>query len=183
MESKELAKNLKKCFRETKKEVEKGNKHKGLLFIQPDLESAKIYIEKAKESLELCEIYKERRIDYKIPEEWFYSLYYCALAILSKFGVESRSQKWTAQFLKYLKLKDFFEYEDKFIDMITVHKEKGKESEVDKREEARYNPIIKIDEVFTRYDAMSSLCQKAISQAEEIVFSNKPLTIPKDLLE
>lgn len=183
MESEDLAKNLKECFREAKKEVEKGNKHKGLLFIQPDLESAKIYIEKAKESLVLCEIYKERRIDYKIPEEWFYSLYYCALAILSKFGVESRSQKWTAQFLRYLKLKGFLEYENKFIDMITVHKEKGKESEVDKREEARYNPVIKIEEVFIRYDAMSSLCQKAISQAKEVVFSNTIFEVPKELLE
>ena len=137
MKTEDLARNLKECFKEAEKEEKKGNKHKGLLFTRSDVEAAKSYIKKAKESLELCDIYKERRIDYKIPEEWFYTLYYCALAILSKFGVESRSQKWTAQFLAYVKLKSLIDYEDKFIEMITVHKERSKESEVDEREKAR----------------------------------------------
>lgn len=181
MKTEDLVKNLKECFKEAEKEEEKGNKHKGLLFTWPDIEAAKSYIKKAKESLKLCEIYKEKRIDYKIPEEWFYTLYYCALVILSLFGVESRSQKWTAQFLAYVKLKGLIDYEDEFIEMITVHKERNKESEVDKREEARYSSMITIEKVFIRYDAMTILCKKAISQCEEIVFSNKEFKIPKEL--
>ncbi|HUS51708.1 MAG TPA: hypothetical protein VMZ91_16190, partial [Candidatus Paceibacterota bacterium] len=173
--------NLRQCFIEAEKEEKKGNKHKGLIITLPDVEAAKSYIKKAKESLELCEIYKERRIDYKIPEEWFYALYYCALAILSKFGIESRSQKYTAQFLEYIKLKGLIDYEDELIEMITVHKERDKESEVDKREEARYSPAITFDEVFARYEEMTNLCKKAISQSEEIVFSDKKFDIPKEL--
>ena len=65
--------------------------------------------------------------------------------------------------------------------MITVHKERNKESEVDKREEARYSSMITIEKVFIRYDAMTILCKKAISQCEEIVFSNKEFKIPKEL--
>ncbi len=42
-----------------------------------------MYITKAKMNLDLCRLYAERGFDYKLPEEWFYTFYYCALAILS----------------------------------------------------------------------------------------------------
>ena len=170
------------CFITAIKDEKKGKKHKGLLPIESNNEQAKFYIQKAKESLELCNFYKEKRLDYKIPEEWFYSLYYCGLAILSKFGVETRSQKWTALFLEYITNKNIIDYDPEFVKRITVYNEKGKESEVDERENARYGPQIKIDKVFQRYEEMSNLCKKAISQAEEIVYSNKKLEIPKELL-
>lgn len=178
-----LQKELIECFRTAKRDENNGKKHKGLLKIRPNDEEAKIYIQKAKESLELCEIYKERRYDYKIQEEWFYSLYYCALAILSKLGIESRSQKWTALFLEYIINKRLIDYDIDFIKKITVYSEKGKESEVDKREEARYGPFIKMDKVFKRYEEMSVLCKKAISQCEEIIFSDKKFMASEILSE
>ena len=63
---------------------------------------AEEYVQKAKTNLNTCELYRENGLDYKIPEEWFYTMYYCALAILSKFGVESRSQKCTALFQSWV---------------------------------------------------------------------------------
>ena len=36
---------------------------------------AEEYIIKAKKNLELCKLYKEKGFDYKLPEEWFYTLY------------------------------------------------------------------------------------------------------------
>lgn len=181
MKTEELEKYLKECFKAAERDEKAGKKHKGLLITRPDNEEAKRYIQKAKDSLELCQLYKEKRYDYKIPEEWFYALYYCALAILSKFGVETRSQKYTALFLEYIANKHLIDYDAEFINRITVHSEKGKESEVDKREEARYGSFIKIDKVFERYDEMTLLCKKAISQCEEIVFSNKEFKIPEEL--
>ena len=94
---------VRECFKLAIHEEQKGKKHKGLLFLKPDDNKAKAYLEKAKTNLRLCDLFKENGYDYKIPEEWFYTLYYCALAILSKFGVESRSQKCTASFLRYAK--------------------------------------------------------------------------------
>src|SRR3989338_7712879 len=119
---------LKECFKNAEKAEESGIKHKGLLLREPDDKEAREYIEKAKRELELCDFYKEKGFDYKIPEEWFYTLYYCALAILSKFGIESRSQKYTALFLEYAKLKGLIEYDDNFIKRITVYSKKGEES-------------------------------------------------------
>src|SRR3989344_5494036 len=94
---------LKKCFSLAKKDETKGKKHKRLLLVEPNKEIAKLYIEKAKRNLESCEIFKEKRLDYMIPEQWFYTLYHCAQAILAIIGVESRSQKCTALFLQFLK--------------------------------------------------------------------------------
>jgi uncharacterized protein (UPF0332 family) len=158
-------------------------KHKGLLVSAPDKESAKEYIKKAKESLEFCDLYRKHGADYKIPEEWFYSLYYCGLAILAKFGVETRSQKYTALFLEYAQAKGCIKYDYEFVKRILVHAKKGESSEVDEREEARYSSQIKIEKVNQRYNEMMNLCKQAIAQCQEIVYSNSILKIPKELLE
>ena len=181
MSFEEVEKQLKECFKNAEKDEKNGIKHKGLLLRGPEEKEAREYIEKAKRELELCDFYKEKGFDYKIPEEWFYTLYYCALAILSKFGIESRSQKYTALFLEYVRERKLIEYDEEFVKSITVFKKKGEESEVDKREEARYSSAIKIEKVEERYEETTQLCKKAISQAEEIVFSNQNFKIPDEL--
>jgi uncharacterized protein (UPF0332 family) len=179
----DIEKDVKACFFTAIKEEEKGKKHKGLLKVEPNIEEAKGYLKKAENNIELCHLMKNRNFDYKLPEEWYYTLYYCALAILAKYGVETRSQRCTALFLKYVKNKGFIEYDDEFIDRITVYKEKKETSDVDKREDARYGPAIDIPEVAENYDNMMKLCKEAISQAKEIVFSNEKHDVPGELLK
>ena len=175
--------NLRECFSNALKDEKKGKKHKGLLVVKPNAKEAEEYIIKAKKNLELCRLYKEKGFDYKLPEEWFYSLYYCALAILSKFGVESRNQRCTALFLRYVRDKGLIEYDDEFIKRIMVYREKQEKSDVDEREKARYSASIQIKEVGQNYDKMMSMCKEAISQCEEIVFSDKEFKAPKELYE
>lgn len=98
-----MSNELRGCFKSAIKDEKKGKKHKGLLVTQPSLEKAKEYLDRAKESLRFCDIYKREKADYRLPEEWYYTLYYCALAILCKFGIETRSQRCTAFFIKYVK--------------------------------------------------------------------------------
>ena len=181
MKTEEIAKKLRESFKTAEKDDKSGVKHKGLVF-KGFNDKAKGYIEKAKKELELCSFYKDKGFDYKIPEEWFYTLYYCALSILSKFGVESRSQRYTALFLRYVKEKGLIDYEDEFIRRITVYSKKGEESDVDRREEARYSSSIKIETVRERYEEITMLCKNAISQAEEIVYSDKKFEVPKELV-
>ena len=174
---------INECFTNARKDEKKGKKHKGLLYIKSDDKKAEEYVKKAKKNLEICELYKQMRLDYKIPEEWFYTLYYCALAILSKFGVESRSQRCTALFVRYIKDKGLINYDDGFIDRITVYSDKEEKSDVDQREEARYGSSVKSEEIIQKYNLMMEVCKKAISQCEEIVYSEKQYKIPKELLE
>ena len=178
-----MKKEVRDCFVLAAKDEKKGKKHKGLLITKPDNKTAESYIQKAKVNLQLCDVYKEKGFDYKIPEEWFYTLYYCALAILSQFGIESRSQKCTAFFLRYVKDNGLIDYEDEFIDRITVYSTKEERSDVDERETARYSSSITSKEIESKYDHMTNVCKKAISQAEEVVFSDKEFKVPKELYE
>ena len=177
------AKDIRDCFASAIKDERKGKKHKGLLITNPDDKKAGEYLAKAKRNLELCDFYKEKEFDYKIPEEWFYTLYYCALAILSKFGIESRSQKCTAAFLRYAKNNGLIEYDDEFIDRITVYSDKEERSDVDERETARYGASIKSEEVASKYEHMTAICKRAISQCEEVIFSDKEFKSPRELYE
>ncbi|OGY55468.1 MAG: hypothetical protein A2912_01550 [Candidatus Buchananbacteria bacterium RIFCSPLOWO2_01_FULL_40_23b] len=171
------------CFSLATKDEGNGKKHKGLLFVGRDDIKAEEYVQKAKVNLLLCELFKKERMDYKIPEEWFYSQYYCALAILAKFGVESRSQKCTALFLRYVKDTRLIEYGDEFIDRIMVYKEKNEETDVDEREKARYGSSVQSEEIMQRYNFMMDVCKRCISACEEIVFSDTEFRVPRELLE
>ena len=42
---------------------------------------------------------------------------------------------------------------------------------------------IKNEKISERYEEMTNLCKKAISQCEEIVFSDKEFKVPKELYE
>ena len=173
---------IKECFEDAIKDEKKGRKHKGLLLTKQDNKKAEEYVNKAKINLELCELYKIKGFDYKIPEEWFYTLYYCALAILSKFGVESRSQRCTAEFLRYVKDNGLIDYDDEFIDRIIVYKEKDEKSDVDKRESARYGSSVKSREIESQYEYMNNMCKRAIDECEEIVYSKNKFEFPKELI-
>ncbi|MEK6816115.1 MAG: hypothetical protein AABY09_00755, partial [Nanoarchaeota archaeon] len=69
------------------------------------------------------------------------------MAILAKFGIESRSQKCTAAFLRYAKDNELIDYDDEFIDRIMVYSDKEEKSDVDERESSRYGPSTKNKEV------------------------------------
>lgn len=182
MKPEEIEEILRECLKTAERNEEKGKKHKGLLLVECNSQAAKEYIEKAKMNLELCELFKQKGFDYKIAEEWFYTLYYCALAILTRFGLESRSQKYTALFLRYVKNKNLIDYDEEFIEKIMVYSEKTEKSEVDEREESRYSSTIKSEKIRERYADMNILCKKAIAQCEEIIFADKEFKIPKELL-
>ncbi len=173
---------VKDCFSAANRDEEKGKKHKGLLVIEKDDKKAIEYLKKAEQNLEICELYKERRLDYKLPEEWFYTIYYCAIAILAKFGIESRSQRCTALFLRYAKDKGLIDYDDEFINRITVYSDKKHKSNVDDREDARYGPSIKNDNILQEYDRMMEVCRKCINQCYDIVLSDKDFELPKETI-
>jgi|SRR3989338_4334604 len=178
-----VLKQVKNCFLNALKDEEKGKKHKGLLLAEPNHEQALEYIKKAKGNLRWCETYKEEGADYKLPEEWFYTIYYCALAVLSEFGVESRNQKCTALFLRYARDNDLITLDDDFIDRITVHSEIEKKTDVDEREAARYGPKVKDSEIIDKYEVMMERCKTCIAQTEELVFSKREFKVPKEVTD
>lgn len=83
---------LKYCINKAKKEPEK---HRGIRVIEPDAVRAGKHIEKAKHNLQvMLYLIKGNFLDWAVNAS-FYSMYHCCLAILAKFGYESRNQDCT----------------------------------------------------------------------------------------
>jgi uncharacterized protein (UPF0332 family) len=87
------------CLNKAKKELKKGDKHRGLIKIKPNLELANLHIKKAEHNLKAITKFKEIKYSDWSASASFYSTYHCFLAILSKFGYESRNQECTFAFI------------------------------------------------------------------------------------
>ena len=83
------------------KQGEKGEKHKGLKKIEPNLEEAEKQIKKALSDLDTMEyLYKGNKTDW-VASAAFYAMYHSLLAILYKLGYESRNQECTINAIEY----------------------------------------------------------------------------------
>ena len=88
----QVDKQIEWCLNKANRE---GEKHKGLRKIRPNKVRADEHLTKARRNLKLV----ERLIEIKYPD-WavsaiFYSMYHCLLAILWKYGYESKNQSCT----------------------------------------------------------------------------------------
>lgn len=80
------------CLRKAERE---GQKHRGLKEITPDLHNADDHIKKAEHNLEVMRSMIDNGYSDWAVSASFYAHYHCLLAILQKFGYESRNQECT----------------------------------------------------------------------------------------
>ncbi|MBU0757562.1 MAG: hypothetical protein KKF44_05830 [Nanoarchaeota archaeon] len=82
-------------MKKAEKELQEGNKHRGLVKKNPDLALARKHILKAEHNLQAVVRFKEIDFsDWSAPAT-FYSIYHSLLAVLVKLGYESRNQECT----------------------------------------------------------------------------------------
>ncbi|HLC63176.1 MAG TPA: HEPN domain-containing protein [Candidatus Nanoarchaeia archaeon] len=94
-----LENKLEWCLKKAKKE---GDKHRGLREVQPDIEKANKHIDKANHNLKaMIHLTKGKFPDWAVSAS-FYSMYHCLLAILAKYGYESRNQECTFVAVEHL---------------------------------------------------------------------------------
>lgn len=86
------------CF----KEGEKGERHKGLKKINPDEELIFKHLAKASHNLNALNDFKKIGYSDWSASAAFYALYHCLLALLTKFGLQSRNQTCTFAFVEDL---------------------------------------------------------------------------------
>ncbi len=83
---------LKWCINKAKNE---SDKHRGIKVINPDPVQAEKHIAKAQHNLKtMLLLIKGNSLDWAINAS-FYTMYHCCLAVLAKFGYESRNQECT----------------------------------------------------------------------------------------
>ena len=87
------------CINKAKKE---GKNHRGLKEAHPNRERAEKHIKKAEHNFKaMLYLIKGNFPDWAISAS-FYSMYHCLLAILAKFGYESRNQECTFAVIEQL---------------------------------------------------------------------------------
>ena len=94
---------LEKCLKEGKKG---GQRHKGLKKIEPSDEMTRSHLNKAMHNFKAMISFKKTGFSDWSASASFYCLYHCLLAILSKFGYESRNQSCTFELIEALIDKD-----------------------------------------------------------------------------
>lgn len=114
------------------KEGEKGERHKGLKKIQPDRDLIDKHLKKAIHNLNAVVDFKNMGYSDWSASASFYALYHCLLALLIKFGHQSRNQSCTFAFIEdlinkekvSLRLEELKEIFDKDIGEDLAHSEK-----------------------------------------------------------
>ncbi len=90
------------CLNKAKAELEKEGKHRGLIQVKPDANLAREFIEKAEHNLEAFLLNRRHKIYDWTISMGFYTMYHCCLAIITKFGYESRNQECTLAVIESL---------------------------------------------------------------------------------
>lgn len=87
------------CLRKAEKEC---HKHRGLRETKPNLHKVDDHVKKAEHNLEVMECLMAKEFNDWAINASFYAQYHCLLAILQKFGYESRNQECTFAAIEYL---------------------------------------------------------------------------------
>ena len=121
------------------KQGEKGDKHKGLRKIIPNLKESKAHLKKAESNLGTMQyLYDGRRTDW-VASAAFYAMYHILIALLYKCGYESRNQECTINAVEFFMKEGTINLEQEFIDMIRLAQEQENKRDVKTlREEYQY---------------------------------------------
>jgi len=105
------------CLNKAKKELQEGKQHRGLVKVEVDLEKAREHLAKAEHNLKVTFYLQKGGFTDWCSSSLFYVIYHCFLAILVKYGYETRNQECTFALIASL-------IEDKKITLIQEDLEK-----------------------------------------------------------
>ncbi len=129
------------CLKKAEKELDGKGKHRGLVKIEPSKDRAKEYVKKAEHYLEATLFLKKKFSDISASTS-FYSIYHSLLAILAKFGYESRNQECTFAVIYFLIESNKINIKKSIIDKISLlSNKKDKETIIDIREQYQYGTV------------------------------------------
>ena len=137
------------CLKKAEKELEQGDKHRGLKTIKPDLELVNSHIKKAEHNINAISDFKRFGYSDWSASAAFYSIYHCFLAIITKFGYESRNQECTFALIYRLIETDKIKLDKALVKQIQVFDAKEKHesaSIIEVRESEQYGVKLSLEE-------------------------------------
>ena len=159
------------CVKKAEKEMKNGGKHRGLLKVKPNLAIARGHIEKAERNIKATLYLQKGGYTDWCSSTLFYSIYHCFLAILAKFGYESRNQECT-----FALIKSFIESSEIDIekeDMETIagmdveEKQHSHKSIVNIREEYQYTTKLSLED--ETLEELLALAKKILDKTKVII--------------
>lgn len=161
------------CLNKAKKETEETGLHRGLIKGEADKNLAEKHIAKAEHNLSAALYLDKGSFSDWSASAFFYCIYHCFLAILRKFGYDSRNQECTLALIEMLKEEGKIDIGDKFIDSLKIAKaEEMHESSIIKiREDFQYGVQIEFNRK-EEFDMLVEMCKEMIEKAREIIHAD-----------
>ena len=168
---------VKWCLAKALKEIEeleklgKRPKHRGLVQIKPDIETAKSHLEKAQHNLQATKYLRKGKFADISASTLFYSMYHCFLAIASKFGYESQNQTCTVALVEWLIEDGKIELDKIFVELLKPE-DLAKENSgtaIRIREEYTYGLSIGVKEK-NKIDELIKTSERLIDKTKDIVY-------------
>lgn len=145
-------KKVKWCLNKAKRELEGGDKHRGLVQSKPDLEGAKNHISKAEHYLMASDYLKTGDFSDISASTLFYTIYHSLLAISAKFGYESENQECTFALIHWLAEEGKIDFDKGLLDEIALLSsgKEDKDTLVKVRERFQYGTELEMHEKLYR---------------------------------
>src|SRR3989338_4511120 len=156
------------CLNKAKRELEGAGLHRGLVEKEPDLAIAGRHLIKAEHNLDAALYFEKGGYSDWSMSAFFYCAYHCFLAILRKYGYESRNQECTLATIEMLREEGHIKIDPQFIDMLNL----AKRSEIDYsiiqiREEFQYGTEREYKDE-KEFFALVDICKKLIDETMKI---------------
>lgn len=155
------------CLKKAEKELAEKGQHRGLVKIEPSKDRAREYAKKAEHYIGATLFLKKKFSDISASTS-FYSIYHSLLAILAKFGYESRNQECTFAVIYSLIEDNKINIKKSTIDKVNLlNNKKDKETVVEIREQYQYGTELSMKEEL--YKGTFELAKKILGKAKEII--------------
>jgi len=170
----QVSKKVQWCLNKAKRELKEKGLHRGLIKLESNQELAEKHLKKAEHNLKAAHYFEQGGFSDWSPSAFFYVIYHCFLAILRKFGYESRNQECTIAVIEMLKLTGKINIENKFIDTLKINtlEEIHQSTTIELRETFQYGIETKFEKT-EEFKRLANLCQEIIEKTKNILFEMK----------
>lgn len=158
---------LKWCLDKAKKELEQGQKHRGLVERPANTELAYQHLAKAEHNLKALLYLKEGGFEDWSISAGFYCIYHCLLSLLAKHGYESRNQECTLAVAEYLIETKKLNLDPKFVKALKQYGrfDRHETTVIELREKFQYGVGINVPSA--ELQELTTLCREAINAVKE----------------
>jgi|SRR3989344_1368101 len=158
------------CLRKAEKELKDSNKHRGLIKTKEDKQKAKEHISKAEHNLKLMIHLKKNNFSDWCGPAAFYSVYHCLLAVISKFGYESRNQDCTFALIYSLIEDNKISLDKNMVEKVAslnVNESPGSATITDIREQYQYGTELSLED--KSYEELLGIVKSILGKTKEII--------------